>query len=389
MHSNPVFPATQSGSEAVSQPSITKPANLGKPMPREPFIIEICAGSARVTSCLKALGLAASFGVDHKKQKNSGRIMVSDLTASDGQALCWSWITSPSCMGVFCAPPCGTCSRARGIPITLPNGVKIAGPQPLRTDFQPDGVRVMSYLNRCRISSANTLYEFITAIALYCLRRSMLVAIENPRSSLYWRTSFFKPLRGLLKYTAHQACAYGSDRPKWTVLAHNTSTLTNLCNCCPGLSDTHKHKPWGMVSNSKFSTAEETAYPLPLAYSIAYNIACELVLRGWNPPALELSPPENVSYQYLRAIVGVQPKASKVPPLLSEFSHVISLAISPSDLPVSPGQQLTTAWRGVPAGSRLLKKPPLRLKGGTTIKSTEIRKTGSCHRGSAQPTDSL
>ena len=61
MHSNPVFPAMQPVDEAVSQPPITKPANLGKPMPREPFIIEICAGSARVTSCLKALGLAASF----------------------------------------------------------------------------------------------------------------------------------------------------------------------------------------------------------------------------------------------------------------------------------------------------------------------------------------
>ena len=87
---------------------------------------------------------------------------------------------------------------------------------------------------------------------------------------------------------------------------------------------------------------------------------------------MELSPPENVSYPYLRAIVGVQPKASKVPPLLSEFSHVVSLAISPTDLPVSPGQQLTTAWRGVPAGSRLLKKPPLRLKGGTTTEPTKL-----------------
>ena len=125
-----------------------------------------------------------------------------------------------------------------------------------------------------------------------------------------------------------------------------------------------------MVSDRKFPTAEETAYPIALAYAIAYNIACELISKGWNPPALELSPPENVSYQYLRAIVGVQPKASKVPPLLSEFSHVISCAVSPSDLPVAPGQQLTTCWRGIPAGSRLLRKPPLRLNGGTTNSGT-------------------
>lgn len=113
-----------------------------KPIPKEPFILEICAGSARVTSCLQALGLSASFGVVHKKQKHAGRLLVADLTSAEGQALCWTWIKSPSCMGVFCAPPCRTCSKARGIPITLPNGYKIAGPQPLRSEECPDGVAV-------------------------------------------------------------------------------------------------------------------------------------------------------------------------------------------------------------------------------------------------------
>jgi len=97
-------------------------------MPKEPFIIEICAGSARVTSCLQSLGLPTSFGVDHKRQRNAGRVLVADLTSDEGQQLCWSWIRSPSCMGVFCAPPCGTCSKARGIPITLPNGAQIDTP---------------------------------------------------------------------------------------------------------------------------------------------------------------------------------------------------------------------------------------------------------------------
>ena len=45
-----------------------------------PFFIEICAGSARVTSCLQHLGLSASFGVDHKIHRNAGRVLVADLT---------------------------------------------------------------------------------------------------------------------------------------------------------------------------------------------------------------------------------------------------------------------------------------------------------------------
>ena len=110
--------------------------------------------------------------------------------------------------------------------------MKIAGPQPLRTDQQPDGVKYMSYVNKIRVSQANILYKFVTDVALFCIDAGMIVAIENPRASLYWKTSFFAPLRKYLKFTEHQACAYGSERPKWTALAHNTVALTKLCKCC-------------------------------------------------------------------------------------------------------------------------------------------------------------
>ena len=322
------------------------------------------------STCLQSLGLRSSFGVDHKRQRHAGKILVADLTTKTGQDLCWSWIMSPSCMGVFCAPPCGTCSRARGIPIQLSNGLKIAGPQPLRTDQQPDGVTHMSYVNRQRVSQANILYKFVTKVALFCIEVGMLVVIENPRSSLYWKTSFFAPLKRLLTFTAHQACAYGSERPKWTALAHNTRALLHLNKCCPGISKAHRHKPWGMVyskdSGRKFSTSEETAYPMPLAYSMAYFIAQELIAMGWKPPAIEFASPDTMNYQHLRAVVGQQPKASKIPPLLSEFAHVLPIASSHSP-PVSPGQQLKATWNGAPVGSRLLSRPPLRLKRGNNL----------------------
>ena len=273
-------------------------------------------------------------------------------------------------MGIFCAPPCGTCSKARGIPVVLPNGYKVAGPQPLRSEMHPDGLASMSYLNRRRVWSANVLYKFVTDLANYCLDVGKLVIIENPRSSLYWRTSFFAPLKGKLAFTAHQACAYGSDRPKWTVLAHNTQSLLSLCKTCPGLSKDHHHKPWGLVKHQghghAFSTAEETAYPMPLAYAIAFAIATELLQRGWTPPAPELTRPEDVSYHYLRAIVGVQPKSSKIPPILSEFSHVASVVIPATGLPIAYGQRLQQPFQSVPAGSKLLKHPPLRLKWGNS-----------------------
>ena len=334
---------------------------------RDPFIIELCAGSARVTACLQQLGLSASFGVDHVKQKNAGKVLIADLTTRAGRDLCWTWLKSPNCVGMFAAPPCGTCSRARGIPIKLPNGFLIAGPQPLRTDEQPNGVSEMSYVNRLRVSQANAIYHFITAAAEFSLENNKLVCIENPRLSLYWKTTFFQSLVGRLHFTAHQACAYGSDRPKWTALAHNTTTLLDLNRVCPGISAAHKHKPWGVVhgpAGRKFSTAEETAYPLPLAYHIAYSLAQELILRGWKPPPVAFCPPEEVSYQYLRSVVGMQPKASKIAPLVSEFLRIDIVHVpSNSAIPIQPGDKLPSPWFGIPAGSCLLKKPPLRLNG--------------------------
>ena len=333
--------------------------------PLDPFFIEVCAGSARVTTCLQFFGLKSSFGVDHKRQKSSGRILVADLTTATGQAICRQWFSSPNCVGIFAAPPCGTCSRARGIPVKLPDGIWVPGPKPLRTDAKPDGVDTLTPLEQTRVNSANSLYAFITELSLACLASSKIVCIENPRSSLYWRTSFFLPLAKKLAFTVHQACAYGSSRPKWTLLAHNTKTLHKLNNLCPGIGPHHKHKPWGLTNGgSSFSTSEETAYPMKLAFYIAYFLAQQLTLKGWKPPAGELTMPDELSYQYLRSVTGVQPKASKLPPLVSAFAAIVTLNVPPHcNPPVAPGDKLLAPWHTVPAGACLLKKPP-RLTGG-------------------------
>ena len=362
--SNKLVSADHFELKSKCQPSDVQPCFTAK----DPSIIEFCAGSARVTAWLQQLGMPASFGVDHIKQKNAGRVLIADLTTKSGRDLCWTWLKSPNCVGMFAAPPCGTCSKARGVPIKPPNGFLIAGPQPLRTDEHPNGVTKLSYINRIRVLQANSIYHFITAAAEFCLDHGKLVCIENPRSSLHWKTTFFQPLVNRLKFTAHQACAYRSSRPKWTALAHNTTTLLKLNHVCPGISALHKHKPWGVVNGPagcKFSTAEETAYPLALAYRIAYSLAQELVLRGWNPPPVAFCPPDEVSYQYLRSVVGVQPKSSKIAPLVSEFRQILCIHV-PLDcaVPVPPGDKLQSPWFDIPSGSCLLKKPPLRPNGG-------------------------
>ena len=355
-HNSTCPPVQESASTSLNPPPVDS---------KDPFFVEVCAGSARVTSCLQFLGLKSSFGVDHKRAKNSGRLLTVDLTTAEGQELCMRWIRSPNCLGIFAAPPCGTCSRARGIPVRLQNGRYVPGPKPLRSDEFPDGVGDMSDLDQRRIQSANILYAFITRVSLECIALGKVVCIENPRSSLYWRTSFFAPLKPLLSFTIHQACAYGSERPKWTALAHNTSTMHQLNNLCPGIGPHHRHKPWGLINNGlSFSTAEETAYPMKLAFHIAFYLAEHAASKGWVPPAGELTLPDEMSYQQLRSVTGIQPKSSKLPPLVSEFQTFIDIDVPTSSTPpVTPGECLTEAWHNIAAGACFLKKPR-RLNGG-------------------------
>ena len=254
------------------------------------------------------------------------------------------------------------------------------GPKPLRSDEFPDGVPGLLPAEQTRVDSANALYAFVTKVSLECMALNKVVCIENPRSSLYWRTSFFAPLARLLSFTIHQACAYGSERPKWTALAHNTTTMCQLNNLCPGIGPHHKHKPWGLVNNGlTFSTAEETAYPMRLAYHIAFYLAEHAMTLGWKPPAGELTFPENVSYQHMRSVTGIQPKASKMPPLVPEFLTYIDLDLPESTVvPVEPGATLPTAWNHVPAGACFLKKPR-RLNRGDNENDTKNSQPG-CRR---------
>ena len=63
-----------------------------KPDLKNPVILEIFCGSARVTACLKIIGLTSSFGVDHIKGKAVSTCKVADLTTQEGQQLLLTWL---------------------------------------------------------------------------------------------------------------------------------------------------------------------------------------------------------------------------------------------------------------------------------------------------------
>ena len=96
-----------------------------------PVIIEIFCGSGRVTASLKFLGLSACFGVDHVLDKTFTSAKQLDLTLKEHQDKLFLWLRSPLVVGVFVAPPCGTCSLARNIQLRDSLGRVLPGPRPL------------------------------------------------------------------------------------------------------------------------------------------------------------------------------------------------------------------------------------------------------------------
>ncbi len=57
----------------------------------------------------------------------------------------------------------------------------------------------------------------------------------------------------------------------------------------PGDSAKHRHNPWGLLGNVKFATAEETAYPFPLAFAIARAFLDAALKCGHKSPPVDLS----------------------------------------------------------------------------------------------------
>ena len=93
----------------------------------------------------------------------------------------------PRLAAVWWAPPCGTASRARERPIRGK-----AGPPPLRSDDFPDRLPNLSGLHQLRVTAANELYGFLASCVLATAKHNIIHVVENPRSSLFWRTSMWK-----------------------------------------------------------------------------------------------------------------------------------------------------------------------------------------------------
>ena len=274
-------------------------------------VLEIFCGTAGVSASLKRLGLDV-VAVDKVMPKAPKALVTKlDLTLISNQLLVLSWIRNPQIKAVFLAPPCGTASAARNIQREDDPNL----PKPLRSLDFPDGLPGLHGVDLLRVEQSNILYDFSATVFDLCCELDKLCICENPRDSLYWETTVWleRKFRYADREQCHQACAYGSKRPKWTKLVANFSEISRTDGLCDGK---HQHDPWGFrMQNGKrvYATSLEVHYPTGLCDIIAETILLALRKRGLEP---SVDVPINMA---ARSVANNQPATNKIAPLVSEF----------------------------------------------------------------------
>ena len=332
--------------------------------------MEIFAGSARVTASLKQLGLTSSFGVDKFRSKNAmSAITIADLTTPEGEALLMNWLQMANVVGIFLAPPCGSASRARQIPLKKRFGQQRIGhgPRPLRSDRFPNGLPNLttSELSRVSLANANKLYHLTGKLVRWACEVGCIFVVENPQFSWFWATTFWTEVAHLALYSIFHSCQYGGSRKKKTMLAFNAAEFLAVSALCPGQSRTHRHAQWGLNATNGFATADETAYPMGLARFLAIIFTKVLLNLNIKPLPDTLEQIQSCSLQALqkmRATVGQQGRASKMPPLVRTYKQQLKIQGPRAILPQfsvlqrtkEPVRLVDQPLQILPKGSRLL-----------------------------------
>ena len=319
--------------------------------PAELLVIELCAGRAVLSSAAEELGFR-SLSVDNNPCRAPGkRLLRLDLAdpCSIDQLLELVSAEQSSIAMVFISLPSGTASVSRGRHIEKWAKQGYHLPVALRGKDFPDMLPGLSIKDRRRVEEANQLYFETARLVLEVQRRGILVAIENPDTSMYWETSFFQSIRRQCKgyFTRFHVCCHGGDRPRLLRLWSSLNVFAKLEARC---DQKHFHKPWKPRLAGKklqFVTADEAVYPVLLCQRLIAAVADHMCLEqpAANPQVLDLKSKGS------RVALGQQPRGAGLGPLVAEFSHFVSCFCAPFQ-----HQALNSFLEQQPKGSRIVRR---------------------------------
>ena len=298
------------------------------------YVIELFAGTARLTKCLRKQGFQA-MAFDRTSKRSEGQhILEADLSNKEEVESLLSFLRLKADFIAFVhmAPPCGTASRARGKRLKFLQRHNIKEPMPLRDDRFPDGFHWLSGSDKLRTEAANILYENTVLIAQTAIELSIAICIENPSSSLMWKTSPFQRLFAtypFLRFVNFHNCAHGGTRDKKTCFVTNVDWFDKLEIYC---DKQHVHAPWTPTvvdGRVNFPTHAEAAYPEVLCNRIASMLKHALMTQGAIEVTNLVSQVQNQGKSLNRVVLGALPRGKHAKPLVSEFGAYITVVQAP------------------------------------------------------------
>jgi hypothetical protein len=303
---------------------------------QELLVVEVCAGTARLTKTVRARGIRG-LAIDKSRDRSCGtEIMILDLTVEHDLNFLSQILTAEAgrIALVFISPPCGTASKARERPIktSLLSGRKQF--VPLRSTEKPDQKDGLAGWDKFKTEMANQLYPAVTTIIILCCDLGLWVLVENPRNSLYWATSFamqFSQRPGSIWIDFHN-CAHGGLRDKLTRLWSSKPWGQSLQLFC---DKQHSHASWQprVISNRlNFPTAEEAAYPWLFCERVAdivEDIALSFGAVAFSTLQEQVQSQTITNFQ--RYIFDALPRSSKLRPVIPEFGRFFTLGLNPQN----------------------------------------------------------
>ena len=235
----------------------------------DPCVLEIFAGSGRLTLACRKLGIVA-FAIDSCLSNTD------DLLDPAVESQLISMILSGCVRLVWLGMPCTTFSIAR-----KDDGV---GPGPLRSDQYPMGLPDLCPRDQKKVSNGNALLFVTVRLVMICIYTRTAFVVENPHSSRCWLTFLMQQLQSLsmCKFLHLDFCGFGEAWKKPTGLLHAFLDLSSLAITCKGSSRIcgftgKRHLPLkGYASNGQFMTLVAQPYPFKLVNAVSALVLQQL-----------------------------------------------------------------------------------------------------------------
>ncbi len=203
----------------INPPEIRSHKAIIPQMDGDIVFVELCAGSAVLSAMAQEKGLHI-FPVDCSRNRHTtdAKVRVLDLTLDSSwdslHNLAMNYKVATWHLGL----PCGTCSRARGIP--LEDGSP--GPPILPSWAHLMGVPDMTPGDSIKVAQANVLYGKAAKFIQWLLDNGHNVVLENPTNSWLWELPMMQSIMARCLFVNFHACMFGAERKK------KTSFLTNI-----------------------------------------------------------------------------------------------------------------------------------------------------------------